>query len=503
MDIFDFINNYKNHPVLFIGTGFSLRYLENSYSWEGLLKKIAFELKGNDEFFFDLKGKVYDRKSGAYDYMQLASFLQEEFNSQISEDRNGKFKDINDEYYRKSAEGITSDKFKIYISSLLSQLEKRNEKIDELKVFNLLSKNISSIITTNYDRLIEEVTGFDPLVGNNILLSNPYGSVYKIHGSVDNPEELVFTTEDYVDFDQRYDLIRAQLISLFVHNPIVFLGYSVNDVNIKKILSTIFKYVQFNSEQAELIRNNFLLVEYQEGSDSLDILDHDIDIDGYPLRIHKLKTDNYIELYRALESLSLPVSTYEIRRVLDNVKDITSGGTIKVSIADDIDKLKNSERILAISPKSKSSIEYTYTDSSQLIIDYFDIINDRSENLIKLIDEFPIAKSHWFPIFGFSNLVSDLQKTEILKNQQMSKLTNNIKPNIERFDVHNLNSIEAILASDKIPESYKIDYIFYKVFNNLILEDELKNYLMQIDGDLDSNYKKLLCLYDFKKYENP
>jgi hypothetical protein len=26
---------------------------------------------------------------------------------------------------------------------------------------------------------------------------------------------------------------------------------------------------------------------------------------------------------------------------------------------------------------------------------------------------------------------------------------------------------------------------------------------MQIDGDLDSNYKKLLCLYDFKKYENP
>jgi hypothetical protein len=245
------------------------------------------------------------------------------------------------------------------VQQSLSQLEKRNEKIDELKVFNLLSKNISSIITTNYDRLIEEVTGFDPLVGNNILLSNPYGSVYKIHGSVDNPEELVFTTEDYVDFDQRYDLIRAQLISLFVHNPIVFLGYSVNDVNIKKILSTIFKYVQFNSEQAELIRNNFLLVEYQEGSDSLDILDHDIDIDGYPLRIHKLKTDNYIELYRALESLSLPVSTYEIRRVLDNVKDITSGGTIKVSIADDIDKLKNSERILAISPKSKSSIEYT------------------------------------------------------------------------------------------------------------------------------------------------
>ena len=59
-----------------------------------------------------------------------------------------------------------------------------------------------------------------------------------------------------------------------------------------------------------------------------------------------------------------------------------------------------------------------------------------------------------------------------------------------------------LLETDKIPESYKIDYIFYKVFNNLISAEELKNYLMKIDGDLNSNYKKLLCLYDFKEYEN-
>ncbi|MCU4708328.1 SIR2 family protein [Acinetobacter pittii] len=502
MDIFDFINNYKNHPVLFIGTGFSLRYLSNSYSWEGLLKKIAFELKGNNEFFHDLKGQVYDRRSGTYDFMRLASLLQEEFNNQISADRNGKFKEINDEYYNKSDEGITSDKFKIYISKLLNELNIKEEKREELEVFNLLSKNISSIITTNYDNLIEVVTEFDPLVGNNILLSNPYGSVYKIHGSVENPEELVFTSDDYSEFDQRYDLIRAQLISLFVHNPIVFIGYSVNDVNIKKILSTIYKYVQLNSTQAELIRNNFLLVEYQEGSDSLEILDRDIDVDGNTLRINKLKTDNYIELYRALESLSLPVSTYEIRRVLDNVKDITSGGTIKVSIADDIDQLKNSERILAISPKSKPTIEYTYTDSSQLIIDYFEIIDNKSENLVKLIDEFPVSRTHWFPIFGFANIVPDLFKAETLKTQQRTKLANNFKTNMSRFDSLGLKNINEVLIAENIPESYKIEYIFYKIYNNSFDLDDLKEYLLKINGDLDSNYKKLLCLYDFKKYEN-
>jgi hypothetical protein len=50
--------------------------------------------------------------------------------------------------------------------------------------------------------------------------------------------------------------------------------------------------------------------------------------------------------------------------------------------------------------------------------------------LVKLIDEFPIAKSHWFPIFGFVHLVPDLQKAETLKIQQKSKLSNNLKNNV-------------------------------------------------------------------------
>lgn len=73
-----------------------------------------------------------------------------------------------------------------------------------------------------------------------------------------------------------------------------------------------------------------------------------------------------------------------------------------------------------------------------------------------------------------------------------------MKNNLSRFDVHGLNNIDDILITSNIPESYKIDYIFYKVFNNSISPDDLKNYLIKIDGDLDSNYKKLLCLYDFK-----
>ena len=41
MDIKDFVAKFTNYPVLFVGTGLSLRYLKNSYSWDKLLEKIC------------------------------------------------------------------------------------------------------------------------------------------------------------------------------------------------------------------------------------------------------------------------------------------------------------------------------------------------------------------------------------------------------------------------------------------------------------------------------
>ena len=84
--------------------------------------------------------------------------------------------------------------------------------------------------------MIETLFEFNPLIGNDILLSNPYGSVYKIHGCVDAPDKIIITQNDYNLFNRRYELIRAQLLSLFIHNPIIFIGYSIGDENIRNIL---------------------------------------------------------------------------------------------------------------------------------------------------------------------------------------------------------------------------------------------------------------------------
>ena len=98
MEIQDFVGHYKNHPVLFIGTGFSLRYLQNSFGWNELLEFISNELTGNEEFYYDLKAESME--DGEYSYDLLATRLEIEFNKCLATDRNGKFEAINDIFYK-------------------------------------------------------------------------------------------------------------------------------------------------------------------------------------------------------------------------------------------------------------------------------------------------------------------------------------------------------------------------------------------------------------------
>jgi len=254
MNIQDFVSSYRNHPVLFVGTGISLRYINNSYTWDGLLRKISLELTGSPEFYLDIKSA--NEKAGKYDYSKIARDLEKEFNKVLLNDRNGKFKDVNDAFYENMEAGVNISRLKIYISNLLNTLDIKEEKNAEIAELKKTRKNIASIITTNYDCFIESIFEFQPLIGNDILLSNPYGSVYKIHGCVSEPLKIIITEDDYGRFDEKYELIRAQLLSIFIHNPIIFMGYAIGDENIKSLLKTIFTYVEPNSDDAKRIRQD-------------------------------------------------------------------------------------------------------------------------------------------------------------------------------------------------------------------------------------------------------
>lgn len=491
MNILEFIKNFHNHPVLFIGTGFSLRYLKKSYSWDKLLETIDKKVFGDDVHYLDLKDQF-----GVKSYPAIAREIENSFSKFVKEDRNQEFTTVNQKFYDDLRQGKQPSRLKIYISELLSDLTLKEELKyqDELALLKKARKNIGSIITTNYDLLIEDIFKFNPLIANNILLSNPYGSVYKIHGCITEPNSIIIKDTDYEEFDKRYELIRAQLLSIFIHNPIIFIGYSINDPNITAILKTIFSYVEPNSEQANKIKDNFLLVEYEKGSTSEIVGEHDVVLEnGSTIRINKIKTDNYGIIYEGISNLMLPVSVMDIRKVQHIVADITSGANIQVSITEDIDKLSNDTKILAIG--SKKTITYAYQTKAEMMENYFKIVEEENIQLLKLLDKQSTNIGQYFPIYSFSKICPDLKNISEYAQIQKEKLRENINnPKGNTLKVY--NSVEEVLASD-IPE-YKQEFVIIsQVYKENISLNNLKNYLVNLPDKKGTKYRKLLCLYDY------
>ncbi|WP_285959664.1 SIR2 family protein [Thomasclavelia spiroformis] len=498
MQIHEFVKNFKNHPIMFIGTGLSLRYLSNSYSWDELLKKIALDFEPNEEYYLDLKSEYME--SNVCSFEKVATRLEIDFNNYLKNNRTGKFKYINDLFYLNMKKGVNISRFKLYIADLLKNTEIRANASLEISELKKACKNIGSIITTNYDCMIENIFSFNPLIGNDILLSNPYGAIYKIHGCVSVPDKIIITEKDYQEFEEKYELIRAQLLSLFIHNPIIFIGYNIGDKNIKDILKTIFSYVDYNSEDSKRIRDNFLLVEYDKGSTSIEVFEHDIDIEGFPtIRINKLKTDNFIALYQAISNLILPVSAMDIRKVQTVVREICSGGNIKVSITEDLDKLKNSDKVLVVG--SKNTISYTFQTISEMMANYFQIIEESNSQLLSLINKQKIQSTQYFPIFGFSKICGNINNIEQLKQQQEYK----IKSLLDRLPssckgLH--KTPESVYIDPTISQTYKTHEIVNSIIKGNMTLDSVERYLKEFKEKHTTDYRKILCAYDLKKYSN-
>lgn len=160
----EFFQQVKNHPILFLGTGFSLRYLKESYTWEGLLQRVA------DDLFYDEDNPNWQR-----DYLRLKSrcFVNEHvsfelvaqelesiFNATVIDNDKKIFNGVREQYFDSIDKNKKFSAFKAYISELLSNHEIREDKASEIEELIKARKNLSAVITTNYDLLTEKLLNF-------------------------------------------------------------------------------------------------------------------------------------------------------------------------------------------------------------------------------------------------------------------------------------------------------------------------------------------------------
>ncbi|MCV5209261.1 SIR2 family protein, partial [Escherichia coli] len=68
--------------------------------------------------------------------------------------------------------------------------------------------------------------------------------------------------DDYEKYDNKSILISAKILSNMIKNPIVFLGYSLTDRNVKKLLSDFSS--QLPREDGRKSAERIILIEYKE-----------------------------------------------------------------------------------------------------------------------------------------------------------------------------------------------------------------------------------------------
>lgn len=175
--------------------------------------------------------------------------------------------------------GCSKDKFIDIVKSCFNTNSVVNDIHEEI-----LSLNPISIITTNFDNLIEKACMKQAskyvTVASDDEVSSIQGQhfILKIHGDFEH-KNIVFTEDSYLDYERDFPLISRMLTSILATNIVVFIGYSLTDFNIRllvNILKPLYKKIENDkkiakSEQGEdissLANNDTRAIFYNVGKE--------------------------------------------------------------------------------------------------------------------------------------------------------------------------------------------------------------------------------------------
>lgn len=315
----DHLKKFESAPFLFIGSGFSRRYI-GLEDWHGLLRKFA--------TFSDKPYEYYLSSTQNGSAEQVASLLANDFHSYWFE--SGQYEES-----RKKNISLVVDRsspLKIEISNYLmdkkyiyGQSEHLDEEILQLKE---VSRNgsIDGIITTNWDLLLEQLfdeAGFQKYIGQEeLLFSNPkeVAEIYKIHGCCTKPNSLVLTEEDYKYFNDRNPYLAAKLLTIFIEHPILFIGYSISDKNIQSILGSITACL--TNDNVEKLRDRLIFLERAKAGEEDLFYDSSIVLNTTSLPIKRIRANSYKPVYKALAQYKRKYPVKVMRKMKQQIYEL-------------------------------------------------------------------------------------------------------------------------------------------------------------------------------------
>lgn len=370
MKIYDKFNDIKNASksgklTFFIGAGVSR--LSNYPGWKDLINAFA------EKLGLETKGEGEDYSSSEY-----LSIPQKYYYSINKDDK---------KYYE-------------LIDSCLG-VERDSNEIHDM----ILALRPKNIITTNFDELIEQTVSKHGLFYNvissdeSLKVGETDRLILKIHGDL-RSRNIVLKEEDYLNYSEKFKLIENAVKYIFSTNTVVFIGYGVEDYNIKLILNWVRSLQGDNFKKPYFIylednKLNGLDITYYESRglniiDINDITDNKLGwIDRYKFILDKIINNNFnceVDDLQYLYNLLLPLNELNSLRI----KDIRQKLKGDYSITEDgkIFKYDKSKKYIE---KFNEKYEF-YKEENNMDDDY------PKYNLIRNV----LEKAN---IFGYSNLI--------------------------------------------------------------------------------------------------
>lgn len=514
--ITEIVKKFSTTPFLFVGSGLTRRYY-NLPDWRGLLEIFARRVKDDDFAYmsYESKAKVSNPQAGLYP--KVAELIENDFNEKWY--ANPAMRQLNDTYLDAVKEGVSP--FKAEVAMFI---ESHSELVggyhDEVERLRAISKNsISGIITTNYDCFIESVTdNYSCYIGQEQLVFSAIqgiAEIYKIHGSTTQADSIVINEADYLEFDKRSAYLAAKLMTIFLEYPIIFLGYSIGDPNIQKILKAIVECLSV--ENAKKLENRFVFIEYEKGFDSVEVAPHTMTFDSKMISMTKIKLEDFGLLYDALaeRKTKLPVKLLRMfkQEFYNYVLTNTPTANMRVAGIDDT-RVEGEELVLAIGKvtdfglKGLKGLTYNewYRDIVMDDLDFTadDLLEFAYPYLIGQYNRLPLNKYLFMASKEFPKCQSDADANDFEKI-----ISNSIRRNRYRIQIPE-RSIRSIL-SDKQLSFEKRTFFIAHLTEDEINVDDLEEYLKSLfakNPDVletalsaeKTNLRRIIRLYDYLKY---